>query len=136
MRERGDGWIVFASAALIFAGAMRIIDAIWAFTYNSKVDNAQLPGRLQDAVLGSNLNNYGWWWLIVGIILIGAGIGVLSGGQFSRWIGIIGAAIGALSAMAWMPYYPVWSLVYVAIAFFVLYALAVYGGRPEYEQVP
>ena len=50
MSERGDGWIVFASAALIFAGAMRIIDSIWAFTYNSKVDNAQLPARLQDAV--------------------------------------------------------------------------------------
>jgi hypothetical protein len=131
MRERGDGWIVFASAALIFAGAMRIIDAIWAFTYKGA-----LPERLQDALLGSNLKNYGWWWLIVGIILIGAGIGVLSGNQFSRWIGIIGAAVAAFSAMAWMPYYPIWSLVYVAIAFFVLYGLAVYGGRPEYEQVP
>jgi hypothetical protein len=128
MSERGDGWLVFASAALIFAGAMRIIDAIWAFSYKG-----QLPERLQDALLGSNLKNYGWWWLIVGIILIGSGIGVLSRNQFSRWIGIIGAAIAALSAMAWMPYYPIWSLVYVAIAFFVLYALAVYGGREALE---
>ena len=128
MNERGDGWIVFASAALIFAGAMRIIDAIWAFTYNGQVE-----GRLQDALLGSNLNNYGWWWLIVGVILIGAGIGVLSRGQFSRWIGIIGSAVAAFSAMAWMPYYPIWSLVYVAIAFFVLYGLAVYGGRESLD---
>jgi hypothetical protein len=126
MNERGDGWIVFASAALIFAGAMRIIDAIWAFAYGG---NAQL----QDALLGSSIDNYGWWWLIVGLILIGAGIGVLSRGQFSRWIGIIGSAIAAFSAMAWMPYYPIWSLVYVAIAFFVLYGLAVYGGRETYE---
>jgi hypothetical protein len=72
-------------------------------------------------------------WLIVAGFLIGAGIGVLSRGQFSRWIGIIGAAIAAFSAMAWMPYYPVWSLVYVAIAFFVLYGLAVYGGREGLE---
>jgi len=126
MSERGDGWIVFASAALIFAGAMRIIDAIWAFSTNSNV-------VLKDALLGDKLDNYGWWWLIVGIILIGAGIGVLSRGQFSRWIGIIGAAIAAFSAMAWMPYYPVWSLVYVAIAFFVLYGLSVYGGREAIE---
>jgi hypothetical protein len=126
MSERGDGWVVFASAALIFAGAMRIIDAIWAFGANNNT-------RLSDALLGDKLDNYGWWWLIVGIILIGAGIGVLSRGQFSRWIGIIGAAIAALSAMAWMPYYPVWSLVYVAIAFFVLYGLAVYGGREVLE---
>jgi hypothetical protein len=126
MNERGDGWLVFASAALIFAGAMRIIDAIWAFGTSS--DN-----RLPDALLGDKLDNYGWWWLIVGIILIGAGIGVLSRGQFSRWIGIIGSAIAAFSAMAWMPYYPVWSLVYIAIAFFVLYGLAVYGGREGFE---
>ncbi len=31
--------------------------------------------------------------------------------------------------MAWMPYYPVWSLVYVAIAVLTFYALARYGGR-------
>ena len=128
MNERGDGWIVFASAALIFAGAMRIIDALWAFSYNGAV-----PDRLQDALLGSKIDNYGWWWLIVGVILIGAGVGVLSRGQFSRWIGIIGAAIAAFSAMAWMPYYPIWSMVYVAIGFFVLYGLAVYGGRDALE---
>ena len=126
MNERGDGWIVFASAALIFAGAMRIIDSIWAFAYGGNE-------KLQDALLGSSIDNYGWWWLIVGIILIGAGIGVLSRGQFSRWIGIIGSAVAAFSAMAWMPYYPIWSLVYVAIAFFVLYGLAVYGGREAVE---
>jgi hypothetical protein len=126
MSERGDGWLVFASAALIFAGAMRIIDAIWAFSYDGNE-------KLQDALLGSDVDSYGWWWLIVGVILIGSGIGVLSRGQFSRWIGIIGSAIAAFSAMAWMPYYPIWSLVYIAIAFFVLYGLAVYGGREGFE---
>ncbi len=31
--------------------------------------------------------------------------------------------------MTWMPYYPVWSLVYIALAVLVFYALARYGGR-------
>jgi hypothetical protein len=30
-----------------------------------------------------------------------------------------------------MPFYPVWALVYIIIAFLVIYALAVYGGVRE-----
>src|SRR5262245_24304690 len=88
MSERGDGWSIFASAALHFERAGRIIDAIWALGTNNNA-------RLNDALLGDKIDNYGWWWLIVGVILIGAGIGVLSRGQFSRWIGIIGSAVAA-----------------------------------------
>ena len=124
MDERGSGWLMFAATVLIFAGIMRIIDAIWAFRYNGAV-----PDALKDALLGDKLENYGWWWLIVGVVLIVCGVGVLSRGQISRWIGMIGALIAALSAMVWMPYFPVWSLVYVAVAFLVLYGLAVHGGR-------
>ena len=60
-----------------------------------------------------------------------AGIGILYRGQFSRWIGVIAAALGGLSAMPWLPYYPVWSLVYIFIAVMVMYALIAYGGREE-----
>jgi hypothetical protein len=63
------------------------------------------------------------------VLLILASFGVLARSQLSRWIGGIGAAIAAITAMAWMPYYPVWSLVYVAIAVMVIYALARYGSR-------
>jgi hypothetical protein len=30
-----------------------------------------------------------------------------------------------------MPYYPIWSLTYIGICFFVIYALAAYGQREE-----
>ena len=61
---------------------------------------------------------------------IGASFGVLAGSQISRWIGIVGGAILAISAVWWMPYYPVWSLTYIAIGVMVMFALAVYGDRP------
>jgi len=122
--SRGSGWLFFAGTVLGLAGLMRIFDAIWAFGYNGA-----LPDRLQDGVLGSNLNNYAWLWLIVGIVLLACSFMVLSRSQFARWVGLIGAAIAAISAMAWMPYYPVWSLVYVGIALLTIYALAAHGGR-------
>lgn len=44
--------------------------------------------------------------------------------EISRWVGIIAAALAAISAMFVMPYYPVWSLIYIAIAVMVIYGLS------------
>jgi hypothetical protein len=120
----GAGWLFFAGTILGLAGIMRIVDSIWAFSYKGA-----LPDGLKDGVLGSNLKHYAWAWLIVGIVLIISSALILTGSQFARWVGLFAAAIGAVSAMTWMPYYPVWSLTYVGIAVLTFYALARYGGR-------
>jgi hypothetical protein len=120
----GWGWRFFAASMLGLAGVMRIIDSIWAFGYHGA-----LPNHLQDGVLGSNLTNYAWLWLSVGALLIICSFAVMTGSQLARWVGIVGAAIAGISAFAWMPYYPVWSLVYIGLASMQLYALAVHGGR-------
>jgi hypothetical protein len=120
----GTGWLFFAGTILGLAGLMRILDSIWAFQYHGA-----LPDRLQDAVLGSNIKNYAWLFLIVGVVLLISSFLILSGSQFARWVGLFAAAIGALSALTWMPYYPIWALTYIAIAVMVFYALARYGGR-------
>jgi hypothetical protein len=88
-----------------------------------------LPEGLQNATFGDNLKTYGWVYLVVGVILLVAGIRVLYGGQIARWTGIVAAAIGGLSAMVWLPYYPIWSIVYIAIALLTAYALLAHGGR-------
>jgi len=125
-RETGSGWMVFAGCMLGLAGFMRMIDAWWAFVYKGA-----LPDNLQNALLGSHLSTYAWTWLIVGVVLLASSFLLLMGSQFARWVGFFAATLGALSAMTWMPYYPIWSLTYVAVAVMVFYALARYGGRQE-----
>jgi hypothetical protein len=122
--QGGGGWLFFAGTVLGLGGLMRIIDAIWAFGYNGA-----LPDDLKDGVLGSNLTTYAWVWLVVGLILIGASVGIMFRSQLSRWLGYIAAIVGGLSAMTWMPYYPIWSLTYIGIAVLTFYALARHGGR-------
>jgi hypothetical protein len=124
MEQRGDGWIVFAALVLGIAGIMRIFDAIWAFRYHG-----QLPSGIESAIFGSSLATYGWVYLIVGAILILSAFGVMSGSQFSRWIGIIAGAIMAISAIWWMPIYPIWSIAYIFVGIFVIYGLVIYGGN-------
>jgi len=122
--KAGTGWLFFAGTVLGLAGLMRLVDSFWAFRYHGA-----LPDGLQNAVLGDNLKTYGWVWLGVGIVLIAASVLILVGSQIGRWVGYAAATIGGLSAMTWMPYYPIWSLTYVAVAVMVFYALARYGGR-------
>jgi hypothetical protein len=123
-RNYGEGWVIFAGVVLMVAGVMRFFDAIWAWTYSGAI-----PDNLQSALLGHSLTTYGWVWLFIAIILFGSGLAVLVRSQFARWIGIVAAAIGAITAIWWVAYYPVWALIYIFIAMLVIYALAAYGGR-------
>lgn len=123
-QKTGEGWLLFSGVVLMTAGIMRLFDTIWAWSYHGT-----LPQNLEDALFGHSLNTYGWVWLVVAIILFGAGILVIMRNQFARWFGIIAAAIGAISAIWWMPYYPVWSFVYIFTCMLVIYALAAYGER-------
>ncbi len=116
--ERGDGWIVFAAMVLGVAGIMRIFDAIWAFRYLGKI-----PQDLENAIFGHSLKTYAWIYLIVAAILILSALAVLQRSQIARWVGVVAGAIVAISAIWWMPYYPVWSLMYIAIGIAVIYAL-------------
>ena len=45
--------------------------------------------------------------------------------------GELEGAIGCISAIWWIPDYPIWSLTYVGIGALVIFALAVYGGEAE-----
>jgi asparagine N-glycosylation enzyme membrane subunit Stt3 len=129
MDNDGKGWLVFAAVVLGVAGIMRIFDGIWAFRYHGAV-----PDHLQNALLGSTLKNYGWLWLIIGIVLILCALGVMARSQISRWIGVVAGAVIAISAIWWMPYYPIWSMAYIGIGVLVIYALVVEGGRQPVTQ--
>ncbi|HET6953713.1 MAG TPA: hypothetical protein VFI47_25285 [Acidimicrobiales bacterium] len=122
--RQGEGWLLFAAVVLVTAGIMRVLDALWAFDKDDEI-----PERLQVLVWDDNLAAYGWLWLIVGVLLIAAGFGVLSGASWARWFGIVMAALSGITAFLWIYAYPIWALVGSLIAFLVIYALATYGGR-------
>ena len=126
MDDQGHGWILFSAIVLGVAGIMRIFDAIWAFSYHGV-----LPENLEGAIFGHSLKTYGWVYLAVGVILLLCALAVMGRSQIGRWVGIVAAAIAAISAVWWMPYYPFWSITYVALGALVIYALGVYGGEAQ-----
>jgi hypothetical protein len=129
--ERGFGWLTFAGIMLIVAGGTRIIDGLWALKRNNDLKGA--PELKNLLVFDNNLAAWGWFYIILGILLIVAGFAVFNRTPWARWFGIVFATIAIFSHFASMYAFPGQALIGVLIDSLVLYALAAYGGRePAY----
>jgi hypothetical protein len=119
---RGTGWIVFAGVLMILAGGNMAINGIWALHASSQVEN-----NFGDTLLfsSSNLDTWGWIYLIVGALVLIAGITVFFRAAFGVWVGITAAVVQAFFAFFWIfsPYWPA-ALVIIALDLLVIYGLS------------
>ncbi|HEX6256490.1 MAG TPA: hypothetical protein VFZ70_11855 [Euzebyales bacterium] len=60
-------------------------------------------------------------------MVLAAGIGLFRGTTWARIVGIHAASIAMLVAFAWIPWYPIWALLFVAISVAVIWALTAHG---------
>jgi hypothetical protein len=121
---QGKGWIVFATVMFFVSASLNLIWGIAA------VSNSHFFVGNASFIL-SDLNT--WGWIAIGFAALEAlaALSIWRGGWFGRWFGIAVAGLALILAMMSIPAYPLWSLVLVGIDALVIYALAVYGGKPE-----
>jgi hypothetical protein len=124
----GYGLILFASVLLVVAGCFNLIYGIAAIA-NSHVFTANAH-----YVFGS-LRTWGWITLIIGVLQLLAAGGVLAGNQMARWFGVAVLGLSAIDQMFFIPAYPFWSLMIIAVDVVALYGLCVYGSRSNLEAV-
>jgi hypothetical protein len=125
-----SGW-AYGFAA--FAGAIMLIVGIFQGL-------AGLAAIFDDSffVVGDNYafkvdtTTWGWIHLILGVILVIAGIAIYSGAVWARTIGVFLAILSAVANFFFIPYYPVWAVLIIALDIAIIWALVVYG-REEAE---
>lgn len=122
--EQGAGWLLFASTMLGLSGILSAIDGIVALA-RSKFYTANA------VYVFSDLRTWGWIMLILGVLLIMAAGGALSGSSWARWFGIFAAGLGAIAQFMVVQAYPLWSLIVFGCCVLVIYALAAYGGKRD-----
>ena len=121
MAVRGSGWRAFAGVLFIVVGAFNFIDGIVA------VANAHY---LSDHLVFGDLKSWGWTMLIFGIIVTLVGVAVMAGQVWAAWVGILLAALNAIGQLLFLPAYPLWSVIIIALDVIVIYGRAVYGTTP------
>jgi hypothetical protein len=76
-----------------------------------------------------NWTTHGWGWtqLIIGAVVFAAGVCVMLGMTWARIVGVILATLSAISSFLVLPYYPIWSVILIAVDLFVIWALVARG---------
>jgi hypothetical protein len=114
------GMTTFAGIMLIIAGVFNVIEGLVALFQNE----VYVAGR--EYVFAFDLTAWGWTHLIVGAVVAAAGFAVMSGQVWGRSVGVGIAVLSMLANFLFIPYYPVWSLLIIALDFFVIWALIAY----------
>ena len=123
---RGYGLVLFASILLLVIGCFNLIYGIAAIT-KSHVFVASAHYVFGD------LRSWGWITLILGVLQLLAAAGVLAGSQAARWFAVAVIALNTIDQMFFIPAYPFWSLLIIAMDVIALYGLCAYGSRANLE---
>ena len=114
------GYAIFAATMMIMLGVFHAIQGLVALF------NDEFYVRLADYTFKFDVTTWGWIHLLLGILVALAGFALLSGQVWARAIGMLLAGLIAIASFAWLPYYPVWSIVVIALAIAVIWGLANY----------
>ena len=127
MRNREDisGWAVsftvFAAVMMLLGGAWQALAGLVAIFEN------EFYVQTRSYLFEFDATTWGWIHLLVGLVVAFAGWGLLSGQTWARIVGITLAALSATVNFLFIPYYPFWSMLIIAVDIFVIWALTAHG---------
>ncbi len=112
-----SGWTVLAAVLMIFGGTMAILEGIAAIAKDD------LFVRTANYTFRFNLTGWGWVHLILGVVIVLAGCALFTGAVWARAVGVVLAGLALIANFLWLPYYPFWAIVLIAVNIFVIWAL-------------
>lgn len=116
------GWVLFAAVILFVGGAVNIIEGLVALFKNDYYEV-----RPSGLVVHINYTSWGWTLLAVGIVLVVVGYGVATGRVWAGVTAVVLACLNAVMNLAFIPAYPVWAILAIALDVMVVYAIVVHG---------
>jgi len=120
------GFATFAGVIMAISGSFQFFEGLAA------IINPNYFVVAHNYAFYVNATTWGWINLIVGAIVALSGFYVFSGSIWARVVGITLAVLSAIANFFYIPVYPVWSLLIIALDIAVIWALSVYN-RPEEE---
>jgi len=115
------GWTLFAAISMLMIGLWWIIAGLVGIID----DNFYVTTR--NYIFKFDPTAWGWIHLITGILVLMAGFGLFTGAVWARTVGVIMAIWAMLIGFAWLPWYPIWAIIIIAVSFTVIWALTAHG---------
>jgi len=115
------GFILFAAIMMIMVGIWQALQGLIAIFEN------EFYVATRNYLFQFDATTWGWIHLVLGVIVAFAGWGLLSGRTWARVVAITLAVLSAIANFLFIPYYPFWSLLIIAVDVFVIWAIASHG---------
>jgi hypothetical protein len=115
------GWTVFAGTMMLIQGFWWVMAGLIALVN----DQFYVVGR--EYVFQFDVTTWGWIHLLLGVVILAAGAGLFTGAVWARTVGVLMAGIAMLIAFAWLPWYPIFGLLFIAVSGLVIWALTAHG---------
>lgn len=115
------GVIFFAGAVMALIGLFQALVGIVAIIHGNFFS---VPRAYAYEV---SATTWGWIHLLLGALVAVAGCYLFFGKTWARIIAIVAAIVSAVSNFLFIPYYPVWSLLIIALNVVVIWAVAAHG---------
>jgi hypothetical protein len=118
--EVRSSWWTFAGIMVIVGGFLNAFDGLVAITHTRYIER-NIGGELP---ITNDVKTWGWVALIVGVIMLFAGFGILSGANWARVVGIFVASVNLVFQFAYLDHNPFWSFTMIVIDNLIIYGLA------------
>ena len=116
-----NGFILFACLMMIMVGIWQALQGLVAIFEN------EFYVATRNYLFQFDATTWGWIHLILGLLVAFAGYGLVSGRTWARVVAITLAVLSAIANFLFIPYYPFWSLLIIALNVFVIWAIAAHG---------
>ncbi|HSJ43164.1 MAG TPA: hypothetical protein VK923_00590 [Euzebyales bacterium] len=120
-----SGIISFASILMILTGSLQALAGLIA------IFGDDLYVATENYLFQFDTTTWGWIHLLIGLVVLLAGFGILFGQTWARAVGITLALISSIAFFLFLPYYPFWSLLIIALNVLIIWALAAHGGATK-----
>ncbi|MEU2793316.1 hypothetical protein [Streptomyces sp. NPDC007100] len=127
IRPVAIGGVVFAVCMLGIIGTYHAIAGLAAI-----IDHNFYRSQ-QNYAYDFSVSGWGWLQLLSGLVILAAAFHLFNGRTWARAVGIGVAAASALENFFFTPYYPVWSVIIIALDVLVIWSLATYGHQEAHK---
>ena len=120
-RTRESGWVLggvaLAATVMVVVGVFQAIQGLAA------IINDEFFVTVRNYAFEVDVTAWGWIHLIIGVVLVLAGAYLFSGSAVASVIAIGLAMLSAVANFFFIPHYPFWSILIIALDVFVIWAI-------------
>lgn len=112
-----SGWIAFAGIVMIVLGCL---DVLWGIAAIANDEVVVVGGH---GVMIFDITTWGWIQLILGLLIGLTGLGLLTGNEVARVLGLFLLALNAVMQIVWFSAAPLWAFLIIILDVFLIYQL-------------